>query len=59
MAGPDCELQFHMAVDASQKATGGVLFQLHGPPPGAEAGPEHSNSEREALAVVRGLAEVK
>ena len=80
MAGPDCELQFHMAVDASKKAIGGVLFQLHGPPTGTEAGPEHrpterticffsfkltdaetrySNSKREALAVARGLAEVK
>ena len=76
MAGPDT----HMAVDASKKATGGVLFQLHGQPAGTEAGPEHrsaeciicffsfksmdaetrySNSELEALAVIRGLAEVK
>ena len=80
MAGPDPKLQFHMAVDASKKAMGGVLFQLHGQPAGTEAGPEHrsakriicffsfklmdaetrySNSEREALAVVWGLAEVK
>ena len=36
MAGPDCELQFHMAMDASQKATSGVLSQLHGPPTGTK-----------------------
>jgi hypothetical protein len=80
MASVDPMLQYHLAVDASKRATGGVLFQLHGVPEGEQAGPEHraferivmfmsfklsdaesrySNSEREALAVVRNLAEVR
>jgi hypothetical protein len=79
MAAVDPSLQYHLAVDASKRATGGVLFQLHGIPAGTQAGPEHrhaeriliisfkladaesrySNSEREALAVVRNLAEVR
>jgi hypothetical protein len=80
MASVDLKLQYHLAVDASKRATGGVLFQLHDVPPGTEAGPEHraaeriimfmsfrladaesrySNSEREALAVIRNLAEVR
>jgi hypothetical protein len=79
MASVDLKLQYHLAVDASKRATGGVLFQLHEVPAGTQAGPEHraferiimfmsfrlsdaesrySNSEREALAVVRNLAEV-
>jgi hypothetical protein len=80
MASVDLKLQYHLAVDASKRATGGVLFQLHDVPAGTQAGPEHraferiimfmsfrisdaesrySNSEREALAVIRNLAEVR
>jgi hypothetical protein len=80
MASVDLKLQYHLAVDASKRATGGVLFQLHDVPAGTQASPEHraaeriimfmsfklsdaesrySNSEREALAVIRNLAEVR
>jgi hypothetical protein len=80
MASVDPRVQYHLAVDASKRATGGVLFQLHGVPAGEQAGPEHReherivmfmsfklsdaesrycNSEREALAVVRNLAEIR
>ena len=45
MVGPDCELQFHMAVDASKKAISAVLFQLHGPPTGTKEGPEYRTTE--------------
>lgn len=37
IAGSDPEMQFHLAVDASQTIIGGVLFQLHGTPAGTEA----------------------
>jgi len=82
MAAPDAYLQYHLAVDASKRGLGGVLFQPTGIPSGVEAtnSPLHSegervimfisfklddaetrysNSEREALAVVRCLAEVR
>jgi hypothetical protein len=80
MAAVDPTLQYHLAVDASKRATGGVLFQLHDVPSGTQAGPEHrhleriimfisfklsdaepryTNSECEALAVIRNLAEVR
>ena len=80
MSGSDPNLQYHLAVDASQEAVGGCLFQLHGAKPGTEATlrfqlneriimflsfrlnnaeTRYSNSEREYLAVVRCLAEVK
>lgn len=82
MALPDPERQYHLAVDASKRGIGGVLFQLDGIAEHVEANnsTEHqerermlmflsfkledaetrySNLEREALAVVRCLAEVK
>ena len=80
MAGADPDLQYHLAVDASENNVGGVLFQLKGTPPGTEATSKfkdneriimfmsfrmtdaesrYVNSERECLAVVRCLAEVK
>jgi hypothetical protein len=82
MAPADNKVQFHLACDASKRASGAVLFQLPGISANTEAtsSMEHrekerivmfmsfrfkdaetrySNSEREALAVVRGLAEVK
>ena len=80
MAGADPPLQYHLAVDASDEAVGGCLFQLQGVTPGTEATPKflpnekiimflsfrlidtesrYVNSERECLAVVRCLAEVK
>ena len=82
MASPDPAAQYHLAVDASKLGIGGVLFQLHGIPPGSEAlsntacraaeriimfisfrlsdaESRYSNSEREALAVIRCLAEIR
>jgi len=82
MAAPDPSAQYHLAVDASKKGLGGVLFQLAGVPPRVEAThstphreaerivmfisfkladteTRYSNSEREALAVVRCLAEIR
>lgn len=82
MALPNPQGQYHLAVDASKKGIGGVLFQLDGVEPGTEAGnttlhrsaeriimfisfrltdveTRYSNSEREALAVIRCLAEIK
>ena len=82
MASPNPDLQYHLAVDASKRGIGGVLFQLENIKAYTEAtnseihkaaerlimflsfrleDPEtrYSNSEREALAVVRCLAEVK
>ena len=82
MAAPDAYWQYHLAVDASKRGLGGILFQLTWIPSGVEAtnSPLHreaervimfisfklpdaetrySNSEREALAVVRCLAEVR
>ena len=82
MAGPDPHSQCHLAVNASKRGLGGILFQLAGVPQGVEAmnsaayrqaeriimfisfklvdtEARYSNSEREALAVVRCVAEVK
>jgi len=82
MAAPNPDAQYHLAVDASKRGIGGVLFQLEGIAPGKEAGNEmvhgngeriiifisfrlsdaetrYSNSEREALAVIRCLVEVR
>ena len=80
MAGADPSLQYHLAVDASDEAVGGCLFQLQGVAAGTEATPKflpnervimflsfrltdaesrYVNSERECLAVVRCLAEVR
>jgi len=82
MALPDPSAQYHLALDASKRGIGGVLFQLAGLPSGTEAGTSslnrsaervlmfisfrltdvetrYSNSEREALAVIRCLAEVR
>ena len=82
MAPVDVTLQYHLAMDASQRGLGGALFQLHGIPPHTEANnsAEHqeaeriiqflsfrlndaetryTNPEREALAVVRGLSEIR
>lgn len=82
MASPDVESQYHLAVDASKRGIGGVLFQLEGIPAHTEADTtlahresermimfisfkledaetRYSNSEREALAVVRCMAEVR
>lgn len=80
MSGADPDLQFHLAVDASEEAVGGCLFQLQGQPAGTEASPKflpneriimflsfrlndaesrYVNSERECLAIVRCLAEVR
>ena len=80
MAGADPNLQYHLAVDASEVAVGGCLFQLKGVAPGVEASPKflpherivmfisfrlsdaesrYVNSERECLAVVRCLDEVR
>ena len=80
MTGPDPAIQYHLVTDASQRALGGVLFQLHGVPPSTEASPKfqnheriilflsfklndaetrYGNSERECLAVIRCLTEVR
>jgi len=82
MAAPNPNAQYHLAVDASKKGLGGVLFQLGEVDPGTEATntgkhrmmeriimfisfrlaeveSRYSNSEREALAVIRCLAEVR
>ena len=80
MTGADHDLEFHLATDASNRAIGGVLFQLHDVPIGTEALDRHKSNlriimflsfrlsdvetrytttEREALAVVRCLAEVR
>lgn len=80
MSGADSDLQYHLAVDASEEAVGGCLFQLHGQPVGTKASPKfqsheriimfllfrlndaefrYVNSERECLAIVRCLAEVR
>ena len=80
MSSIDPRVQFHLAVDASQTAIRGVLFQLQGVPSGTEASLQfksherinlflsfkladaetrYVNSERECLAVVRCLNEVK
>ena len=81
MALPDPEAQYHLAVDASKRGIGGIVFQLEGIEAGTEAGnsashrtaerivmfmsfrlsdveTRYSNSEREALAVIRCLAEI-
>ena len=80
MSGADSNLQYHVAADASKRALGACLFQLHGQSPGTEATDKLKSSvrivmfmsfrladaetryhttEREALAVVRSLAEVR
>ena len=82
MAAPDPNAQYHLAVDASKKGLGGVLFQLGEVAPDTEATnteihrkveriimfisfrlaeveSRYSNSEREALAVIGCLAEVR
>ena len=82
MAPADGTMQYHLAMDASQRGIGGALFQLHGIPPHTEAtnSAEHqeaeriiqfmsfrlsdaerryTNPEREALAVVKGLGEIR
>lgn len=80
MAGVDPNLQYHLATDASKRATGAVLFQLHDQPAGTDvsdklrksvrvnmfmsfklqdAETRYHTTEREALAVVRALAEVR
>ena len=82
MAPADPTIQYHLAMDASQRGIGGALFQLHGIDAHTEATncEEHreaeriiqfmtfrledaekryTNPEREALAVMKGLAEVK
>jgi transposase InsO family protein len=82
MASPDTDQQYHLAVDASKRGIGGVLFQLEGIAPHSEANgsqahresermimfisfkledaeTRYSNSEREALAVIRCMAEVR
>jgi len=82
IASPDPKGQYHLAVDASKRGIGGVLFQLDGIEVGTEAGctaahraagriimfisfrlsdPEtrYTNSEQEALAVIRCLSEVR
>lgn len=82
MALLDSEAQYHLAVDASKRGIGGILFQLEGIEAGTEAGnstlhrnaeriimfmsfrltdveTRYSNSEREALAVIRCLAEIR
>ena len=80
MAGPDPDVQYHLATDASEMTVGGCLFQLHGVPPGTEAThrvlpnerinmflsfklvdseTRYSNSERECLAIVKCLTEVR
>ena len=46
MAGSDPEAQFHLAVDASQTAIGGVLFQLHSTPAGTKATAKFGGQER-------------
>lgn len=46
MSGTDPQIQFHLVVDASQTAIGGVLFQLHGVPSRTEASPQFGSQER-------------
>lgn len=80
MSGTEPNLQYHLAVDASKNAIGGVLFQVKNVPAGTEAPlkfldsqriitflsfrltdaeTRYTNSEKECLAVVCCLAEVK
>ena len=46
MAGADPEVQYHVAVDASDEAVGGCLFQLHGVPADTGASPKSLLNER-------------
>ncbi|KAL9063662.1 MAG: hypothetical protein Q9161_009340 [Pseudevernia consocians] len=46
MAGADPDVPYHLAVDASDDAIGGCLFQLHGAPAGTEASPKFLLNER-------------
>jgi hypothetical protein len=58
MAAVDPTLQYHLAVDASKRATGGVLFQLHGLHAGEQAGPEHREHERIIMFISFKLSDV-
>ena len=46
MAGADPEVQYHLAVDASDEAIGGCLFQLRDVPAGTEASRKFLPNER-------------
>ena len=50
MAAPDPHSQYHLAVDASKRGLGGVLFQLAGVSPGVEA--TNSAAHRQAERII-------
>lgn len=52
-------MQFQLAVDASQTAIGGVLFQLHGTPIGTKAIAKLGNHEQINLFLSYQLADAK
>lgn len=45
ITGLDPEMQFHLTVDVSQIANGGVLFQLYGTFAGTETTAKHEDQE--------------
>ena len=61
MAPPDPSGQYHLAVDASKRGMGGVLFQLEGILPGTEAGnnPNHQSAERIIMFMYFRLSDVE
>ena len=46
MSGIDQQVQFHLAVNASQVAVGRVFFQLYGVPSSTEASPLFGSQKR-------------
>lgn len=59
IAGSDPETQFHLAVDASHRAIGGVLFHLHSTPAGTEATTKFGDRERITLFLSYRLADAE
>lgn len=59
MAGSDLEMQFQLAVDTSQIAIDGVLFQLYGTPVGTEAIAKLGDQEQINLFLFYWLADVE
>jgi len=61
IALPDPEGQYHLAVDASKKGVGVVLFQLNGIPPGTDAGSSafHHTAQRILIFISFRLTEVE
>lgn len=59
MPGSDPKTPFPLAVDASQTAIGGVLFQLYSTPAGTEATAKFGDQERINLFFSYRLADVE